>query len=305
MTPQSEIKDNADYIPVLDHGFVGLVDAMGDDQSIVKAARVSYGSGTKTSREDRGLIRYLMRHKHSTPFEMVEFCFHLKMPIFVARQHIRHRMASVNEYSARYSLMSDEFYIPELSRLQSQSITNNQGSDKPLTGLELEMADNTIKRVSKESYQEYLTLINNENGAQYNILERKGLARELARMVLPVNNYTEMYWKIDLKNLFHYINLRADKHAQYEINKLAEAMAEFVKKRCPLAWEAFEDYMLNGSELSRMEQNLLNMIIDESNASDISFQSAFNQLNHNNNIGDSVGLSPRELREFKTQWKLI
>lgn len=308
MTQRNEIDFDNDkrYLPYLDYGFVGLRDAMGDDYSIVEAARTSYGKGTKGVSNDRTLIRYLMRNHHTSVFEMVEFKFHLKMPIFVARQHIRHRTASVNEYSARYSIMSDEFYIPELDRLQSQSKTNNQGSDEALVGLELEMVDNTIKRISKECYQDYLTLINDENGAKYNIIERKGLSRELARMVLPVNIYTEMYWKINLKNLLHYINLRADGHAQYEINLLANAMAKFVKQRCPIAWEAFEDYILNGVNLSSMESKLVELIVHESNQFGITFKDAFAKLNskHDGKICENYRLSQRESKEFKTRWNL-
>ena len=234
MTLRSQVENDPYYLPLLDHGFVGLKDAMGNDNAIVEAARTSYGDGTKSVNEDRGLIRYLMRHQHSTPFEMVVFKFHLKMPIFVMRQHVRHRMASINEYSGRYSVMTDEFYIPELSRLQSQSSINKQGSGNQLEGLELEMAYDTIKRVSAENYVDYLSLINEDGGRDYDIENREGLARELARMVLPVNNYTELYWKIDLKNLFHYIKLRADHHAQKEIQDLANAIGHFVKQRCPV-----------------------------------------------------------------------
>jgi thymidylate synthase (FAD) len=197
MTLWNEVQDNDAYVRVLDLGFVGLVDVMGDDAAIVQAARTSYGKGTKSVSEDRGLIRYLMKHSHTSVFEMVEFKFHIKLPIFVMRQHVRHRTANLNEYSGRYSVMTDEFYIPELSRLQAQSSINKQGSEGQLEGQELEMVHNTIKRISSDAYLDYLSLINEEGGRAYNIEDRQGLSRELARIILPQNNYTECYWKID------------------------------------------------------------------------------------------------------------
>lgn len=309
MTLWSQVSHDPSYSKYLDHGFVGLVDKMGDDAAIVQAARVSYGDGTKSVNEDRGLIRYLMRHQHSTPFEMVEFKFHLKMPIFVMRQHVRHRMASINEYSGRYSVMTDEFYIPELDRLQSQSSINKQGSGDILDGQEQEMAFNTIKRISADNYLDYLSLINEEGGRAYNIEDRKGLARELARIVLPVNNYTELYWKIDLKNLFHYLKLRADHHAQKEIQELAVAMGNHVKKYCPVAWEAFEDYWQHSITVSRLEKNLLQDIIDYSNNGSIPFSESYEYMIKN--VGDKkvlqskYGMSKRELTEFETTWRLI
>lgn len=307
MTFRADVEGDANYIPVLDHGFVGLVDAMGSDSSIVRAARCSYGSGTKAVNEDRGLIRYLLRHKHMTPFEMVEFTFHLKMPIFIARQHIRHRTASVNEYSARYSVMSDEFYQPAPDRLQAQSKTNKQGSQGLLGGVEAEIASNTIRRVATEAYKDYLSLLNEDGGRDYgDISDRKGLARELARSILPVANYTEMYWKIDLRNLMNYISLRADSHAQHEIQVYANAMAEFVKIRCPMAWEAFEDYMMGGSELSRMECSLIKLIFDESNAEGVGVKDAFSRLEamHDGRLADAMGMSKREMSDFRRRWDL-
>ena len=310
MTARSDIDFDKDsrYLPYLDHGFVGLKDAMGDDAAIVEAARTSYGDGTKSVNEDRGLIRYLLRHMHSTPFEMVVFKFHLKMPIFVMRQHVRHRMASINEYSGRYSVMTDEFYIPELARLQAQSSINKQGSQGQLVGQELEMAHNTIQRISEDNYVDYLSLINEEGGRDYNIEHRQGLARELARMVLPVNNYTELYWKIDLKNLFHYIKLRADHHAQKEIQDLANALGHFVKQRCPVAWEAFEDYWQHATTVSRLEKNLLQDIIEYGNRTTMPFAKSYEYMIQH--VGDKkalytkYGMSKRELAEFEAQWKL-
>ena len=308
MTTWDEVAQDPNYIKVLDKGFVGLVDKMGNDKAIVQAARVSYGDGTKSVNEDRGLIRYLMRHQHSTPFEMVEFKFHLKMPIFVMRQHVRHRMSSINEYSGRYSVMTDEFYIPETSRLQAQSSDNKQGSAGQLEGQELEMALNTIQRVSAENYLDYLSLINDPGGRDYNLGERQGLARELARMVLPVNNYTELYWKIDLKNLFHYLNLRADSHAQYEIQALANPIGEFVRKSCPIAWEAFEDYWLHSVSVSRQEQFLFAAIVAISNSRAISISSSFDQLcieaGGKKGLREEYNMSSREFAEFEKRWKL-
>jgi thymidylate synthase (FAD) len=302
MTLQFQVQNDPNYIPLWDHGFVGLKDVMGDDKAIVEAARVSYGDGTKSVNEDRGLIRYLMRHQHSTPFEMVEFKFHLKIPIFVMRQHVRHRMASINEYSGRYSIMTDEFYLPVAERMKAQSQTNKQGSGDGLVGDELLDAIDIIKNISKNNYDDYLFLISNNNN-------RQGLARELARIILPVNNYTELYWKINLKNLFHYIKLRADSHAQEEIQQLANSFSLFVKKKCPMAWEAFEDYWQNSITISSMENKLLNAILSISNQKNQSISDAWialqNQHNDINGLQKAYGLSKREMQEFKMQWKLL
>jgi thymidylate synthase (FAD) len=297
-----------DYLPYLDKGFVGLRDIMGDDSSIVEAARTSYGSGTKTVNEDRALIRYLMRHQHTSVFEQVEFKFHLKMPIFVMRQHIRHRMANVNEYSGRYSVMTDEFYIPDLDRLQAQSVTNKQGSGKTLSDTERASILKIIQDVSDHCYEQYLTLLNDPQSAAHDAHTRDGLSRELARIILPLNNYTELYWKIDLKNLFHFIKLRADPHAQPEIQDLALAMGHFVKAHCPWAWEAFEDYSQHAIMLSRLEQNLLTDIMQFSNTSGLSFAASYDLMYQT--VGDKkamytkYGMSKRELTEFETQWGL-
>ncbi|GAB1371595.1 FAD-dependent thymidylate synthase [Candidatus Kapaibacterium sp.] len=240
-------------IPCLDHGFVRLIDVMGDDAAIVQAARVSYGKGTKSVTEDRGLIRYLMRHKHTSPFEMVEFKFHVKLPIFIARQWIRHRTANVNEYSGRYSEMKDEFYLPEKSQLRTQSVVNKQGrSDEKLEDDSVQIIYDKLSNSFEESYSEYKEFL------------ELGLAREIARINLPLSNYTEWYWKIDLHNLFHFLRLRIDKHAQYEIQVYGNAIAEIVKKAVPLAWEAFEDYILNSSYFSSIENKVLAELIDYS-----------------------------------------
>ena len=227
---------------VLDHGFVRVIDYMGNDTSIVQAARVSYGEGTKKSRDDKSLIFYLMRHWHSTPFEMCEIKLHVKLPVFVARQWIRHRTANVNEYSARYSILDNEFYIPKSENLASQSSSNNQGRGDVLEGEEANKVIQILKSDSLRSYKSYEKMLSKEN--------KKGLARELARMNLPTNIYTQWYWKTDLHNLFNFIRLRNDLHAQYEIRVYAEKIAELVKKWVPFAFEAFEQYQLNSSHLS-------------------------------------------------------
>ena len=231
-------------IKVLDKGFVKLVDVMGDDSSIVQAARVSYGKGTKTVNEDEGLIRYLMRHHHTTPFEMVEFKFHCRMPIFVARQWIRHRTANVNEMSARYSEMPDWFYEPPAELCTTQSAQNRQGGTGTPVDDSAAMAEN-FKAIHDDTYAKYETFLS------------KGMRRELARVALPVSLYTEWYWKIDLHNLMHFLRLRMDPHAQYEIRVFAEAMGEIVKARLPVTWRAFEDYSLHAISFSGLEVEYL------------------------------------------------
>ena len=235
-------------VKVLDKGFVKLVDVMGDDSSIVQAARVSYGNGTKSVNEDEGLIRYLMRHQHTTPFEMVEFKFHCRMPIFVARQWIRHRTANVNEMSARYSEMPDWFYEPGPESLTSQSAQNKQGGTGEPVARASEFAP-TFVATQREAY------------ANYEAYLADNMRREVARINLPVSLYTEWYWKIDLHNLFHFLHLRLDTHAQYEIRVFAEAMAELVKARLPIAWKAFEDYQLNSVKFSGPEMRVLTQIL--------------------------------------------
>jgi thymidylate synthase (FAD) len=230
----------------LNAGFVRLVDYMGGDESIVQAARVSYGKGTKSVNEDRGLIRYLMRHLHTTPFEMVELKFHVKLPIFVARQWIRHRTANVNEYSGRYSVMKDEFYVPEHGAIHFQSLRNKQGRREDDVPPELrQKVLDILSQSQRQLYGEYEQLLEDE------------IARELARINLPLSLYTEWYWKIDLHNLFHFLRLRIDPHAQYEIRVYGEAMAEITKKVAPMAWEAFEDYILKAERFSRLELKVL------------------------------------------------
>lgn len=249
-------------LPVLDHGFVRVVDYMGDDSAIVQAARVSYGKGTKQVNQDKGLINYLMRHWHTTPFEMCEIKFHVKLPIFVARQWIRHRTANVNEYSARYSVLDKEFYIPQPEHLAPQSKKNHQGrSDEALSGEEAKRVLEILKNDAEQCYSHYEEMMNSDRDG--NILDenRQGLARELARMNLPANTYTQWYWKIDLHNLMHFLMLRADAHAQYEIRAYADVMIDVVKKWVPLAYDAFVDHRMNKVTLSGKAKEVVKRMI--------------------------------------------
>jgi len=237
-------------VPVLDHGFVRVVDYMGDDSAIVQAARVSYGRGTKRAQDDAGLIAYLMRHRHTTPFEMCEIKYHVKLPIFVARQWIRHRTANVNEYSARYSILDKEYYVPSPGQLAAQSQLNRQGRGQVLTGEEAARVLQLLKEDAERTYAHYEEMLNEDIDGRVRDSKRKGLARELARMNLTLNTYTQWYWKIDLHNLLHFLSLRADWHAQYEIRAYAEAMLETVKRWVPIAYQAFAEYRLGGAHFS-------------------------------------------------------
>ncbi|NJO38401.1 MAG: FAD-dependent thymidylate synthase [Rhizobiales bacterium] len=237
-------------LPVLDQGFIRVIDYMGDDAAIVQAARVSYGRGTKQVSNDRGLINYLMRHRHTSPFEMCEIKLHIKLPIFIARQWIRHRTASVNEYSARYSVLEEAFYTPAPEHLAAQSETNRQGRAEVLEGPESREVLERMRAHSSAAYQLYLDLLNQDRAGEVSDPSRRGLARELARMTLPLNTYTEWYWKIDLHNLLHFAALRADAHAQYEIRAYALVLLEVLKRWVPLAFDAFLDYRRDGAELS-------------------------------------------------------
>ena len=239
---------------VLDHGFVRVIDYMGDDSAIVQAARVSYGKGTKQVNQDRGLIRYLMRHWHSTPFEMCELKLHVKLPIFVARQWIRHRTANVNEYSARYSVLDREFYIPEPAQLAAQSTQNNQGRGDELSADQAKHVMSLLQQESMGAYQTYENLLNGSEEAG-----TEGISRELARMSLSLNYYTQWYWKIDLHNLMHFLRLRADHHAQYEIRVYADLIADITKAWLPITYEAFEDYRLGATSLSRQATEIINL----------------------------------------------
>ncbi|MCC6001178.1 MAG: FAD-dependent thymidylate synthase [Pararhodobacter sp.] len=263
--------------PVLDHGFVRVIDYMGDDAAIVQAARVSYGAGTKHVSNDEGLIRYLMRHWHSTPFEMCEIKLHVKLPVFVARQWIRHRTANVNEYSARYSILDREFYLPAPDALAAQSTVNNQGRGAVLQGEEAARVLAMLKADAAQMYDHYQDMLSDEG--------QQGLARELARMNLPMNIYTQWYWKTDLHNLFHFLRLRADAHAQYEIRVYADAIAEAVADWVPLAWKAFSDYRVGGVALSAAAVDCLKRRL----AGEAVTQA-------------SSGMSAREWREFEEVW---
>lgn len=266
-------------IPVLDHGFVRVIDYMGNDQSIVQAARVSYGKGTKQVSEDRGLIRYLMRHRHSTPFEMCEIKLHVKLPMFVARQWIRHRTANVNEYSARYSVLDREFYIPHEDQLAQQSTQNHQGRGESMPAQHAHKILEILKEDATRSYDHYEWMISQED-------DHPGLARELARMNLPVNFYTQWYWKVDLHNLMHFLSLRADSHAQYEIRVYADVILEMLKKWVPFTYEAFDEYRLNGTHLSKTGLDVVRKMIAGEEMSP-----------------ESAGLSPREWRELMAKLK--
>ncbi len=237
-------------IPVLDHGFVRVVDYMGDDAAVVQAARVSYGRGTRRVSEDQGLINYLMRHRHTTPFEMCEIKYHIKLPIFVARQWIRHRTANVNEYSARYSILDNEFYIPEPRHLGGQSRSNRQGRADVLEGDEARRVYELLKGDATRLYAHYSEMLNEDEAGEPLDPDRSGLARELARMNLSLNFYTQWYWKIDLFNLLGFLSLRADAHAQYEIRAYAEIMLDTVERWVPMTHAAFMDYRMGGASLS-------------------------------------------------------
>jgi thymidylate synthase (FAD) len=288
MTYQSDILNDSRYIPVLDHGFVGLIDIMGDDKAIDEAARTSYGLGTRSVNDMRNLIRYLVRNYHTSPLEMVELKFHLKMPIFVMRQHVRHRTANLNEYSGRYSIMTDEMYVPELERFQGQHPNNKQASGEFLGEGIAESLLSDLKESYEVTYQNYKKAID------------EGLAREVARIQLPLATYTELYWKIDLKNFFHYVKLRNDpKHAQKEIVLYADAMYNLVKPKLPIACEAFEDYWLNGVSFSRMEMELLKRLISFDKWLEVN-----EDFRDEKSIAKAFGLTDRELKEFNEKLEI-
>jgi len=249
-------------LPVLDHGFVRVIDYMGTDSAIVQAARVSYGKGTKKVNEDAGLINYLLRHRHTTPFEMCEIKFHIKLPIFIARQWIRHRTANVNEYSGRYSIMDKEFYIPEPQQLAVQSRLNHQGRGESLEGEEAQKVLQLLRQDAMQVYSHYEEMLNEDATGKKLDESRDGLARELARMNLSLNYYTQWYWKIDLHNLLHFLSLRADSHAQYEIRVYAEAMLEILKAWLPITYAAFMDYRIGGASLSAKGLAIVKRMID-------------------------------------------
>ncbi len=249
-------------IPILDHGFIRVIDYMGDDAAIVQAARVSYGRGTRRVSEDAGLIRYLMRHRHSTPFEMCEIKYHVKLPIFIARQWIRHRTANVNEYSARYSILDREFYIPAPEQLAAQSLANRQGRGTVLEGEEAQEVLRLLQDDAARNYDHYAHMLNEDASGAPVDPGRQGLARELARMNLTLNTYTQWYWKTDLHNLFHFLSLRADVHAQYEIRAYADAMLRTVDAWVPIAAAAFRDYRLGAAIFSARMLAVVKRLLD-------------------------------------------
>ena len=304
-----DFKDDPNFIRVLDHGFVYLIDSMGDDHAICDAARVSYGKGTKSVREDRGLIRYLMRHFHTSPLEMAEVKFAVKLPIFVMRQLVRHRTANLNEYSGRYSEMSDEFYIPKYDAIQPQSKDNKQGRAGEISETSKRGVTWLFKTLYESVYDGYQTLLGTREPAKFHQGEPSydaygsdeplfdedypGLTRELSRCVLSVGNYTECYFKLDLSNLFKLLKLRMDAHAQYEIRVFADAMYELIKPLFPLACEAAEDYLFQSYTLSRMEVNLVKDLLVRIDPMDKEAEKAY---------ADGYGMSVRELKEFRERF---
>jgi thymidylate synthase (FAD) len=249
-------------IPVLDHGFIRVIDYMGDDSSIVQSARVSYGKGTKKVSTDEGLIRYLMRHWHSTPFEMCEIKYHVKLPIFIARQWIRHRTANVNEYSARYSILDKEFYIPAKEQLSAQATNNRQGRGELITGQRSDEVLKILKDDAVRTYDNYEKMLNERFDGTIIDEKKSGLARELARMNLTLNSYTQWYWKTDLLNLMNFLFLRGDSHAQYEIRVYAEKMLDTVKKWVPITHAAFLDYRVGAAHLSSKGLKIVKSMIN-------------------------------------------
>jgi len=274
-------------IPVLDHGFIRVVDYMGDDTSIVQAARVSYGKGTKKVSTDSGLIKYLMRHWHSTPFEMCEIKYHVKLPIFIARQWIRHRTANVNEYSARYSILDKEFYLPSPEHLAAQSQANRQGRGDILKGEQAKKVLELLKGDAQQTYNNYENMLNERYDGSVINESGVGLARELARMNLTLNTYTQWYWKTDLLNLMNFLRLRADRHAQYEIRAYADSMLDTLKKWVPITYDAFMDYRVGGTEISSKGKQVIKKLINGENISI-----------------DESGLSKREWNELMEAFDL-
>ncbi|MGE5516491.1 MAG: FAD-dependent thymidylate synthase [Bacteroidota bacterium] len=276
------------YHPVLDHGFIAVKDYMGDDVSVLQMARMSYGKGTKSLADDRALLRYLMRHLHTSPFEGCVIKLHVKLPIFVMRQWVRHRTASLNEYSARYSIMPDEFYLPEPSQLAVQSTDNKQGRGETLTPEQAAEVLRLMRQDAQNSFGTYHTLLNaDENGKSLD--DGIGIARELARIGLPVSAYTQMYWQTNLHNLMHFLRLRADVHAQYEIRVFAEKILDIMADWVPVTTEAFRDYQLEAGRLSRMELNLVrDLLAGKATIAD----------------AEAYGMTKREIREFQQRFEV-
>lgn len=314
MTKQKEILGDKNYIAVLDHGFIGIVDVMGTDGSIVQAARVSYGKGTKTVNGDRGLIRYLVRHRHTSPLEMCEIKFHIRMPILVARQWIRHRTANVNEESARYSEMTDDFYMPEFEVIQPQSSDNKQGRSGTLSNKNKSGVQWIINAAYEHALSAYKILLGNKDkelcenwydiySKDSNILNNdfEGIARELARTTMPVGAYTEMYWKLDLHNLMHFMHLRQDEHAQYEIRVFSDAMYELLKERFPIAIEAYNDYIRHSYNLSRMDREILSSFISSGVSYDVWYADLLAEFKTEKAIAIHFGSTEREFAELKAK----
>jgi len=316
MTKQAEVAADPKYVTVLDHGFVGVVDTMGTDASIVQAARVSYGDGTKTVLEDRGLIRYLMRHKHTSPFEMCQIKLHIKMPIFVMRQWVRHRTASLNEYSGRYSVMTDEFYLPEPEVIQPQSKDNKQGRAGTLGVTNTTGVRWMMDAAYRHSYDIYEALLG-EGRENPDLIydpydpddalfddEFGGIAREMARSVLPVGNYTELYWTQNLHNMMHLLKLRLDPHAQYEIRVFAQAVFDLIQPIYPEALQAFDDYIREATSNSRMETSVLKMLLSSDAPARVAFAGALMSAGGDKAFAELHELSLRELRDFTDKWGL-
>ena len=274
-------------IPILDHGFIRVVDYMGNDSSVVQSARVSYGKGTKKVSTDSGLIKYLMRHWHSTPFEMCEIKYHVKLPIFIARQWIRHRTANVNEYSARYSILDKEFYLPAPEHLAAQSKSNRQGRGDIVEGDQAKEVLDLLKKDAEQTYKNYEEMLNERYDGSVIDEKKSGLARELARMNLTLNTYTQWYWKTDLLNLMNFLRLRADDHAQYEIRAYADVMLDTLKKWVPTTYEAFMDYRVGGTEVSSKGKTVIQKLIKGEQVS-----------------MDESGLSKREWNELMEAFNL-
>ncbi len=281
-----------DAIPILDHGFIRVIDYMGDDTSIVQAARVSYGKGTKKVSTDSGLIKYLMRHWHSTPFEMCEIKYHIKLPIFIARQWIRHRTANVNEYSARYSILDKEFYLPKAEHLAAQSQNNRQGRGQVLEGDKAKKVLDLLKSDAEQTYNNYETMLNEKYDGSTIDKNSPGLARELARMNLTLNTYTQWYWKTDLLNLMNFIRLRVDTHAQYEIRAYADVMLNTLKKWVPTTYEAFLDYRIGGIELSSKGKTVIQKII---NKEEVDINNSGLSKREWNELMDGMNLNDRKI----------
>lgn len=281
------------YIPCLNHGFVRLVDYNGGDSRIVQSARVSYGEGTKTVREDRGLINYLVKNRHTSPLEQVSLTFHCKMPIFVARQWVRHRTAKLNEISGRYSVMRDEFYVPDPAQICYQATDNKQGRQGQMTEQECSIV---IDMMTKEQEEQY---------ARYTELVELGTARELARIDLPLSLYTEWYWQIDLHNLFHFLSLRLDAHAQYEIRVYAEAMAECAKAVAPMAYGAFEEHILHAETFSRTELRILADFLDRGDVANFDVEAVALQGGINVAKDSTDGLNKRDAAAFAKKIQAI